>query len=268
MAVLVNMSSSFEKMDSHTAHRLFSLLDLLSRRYSKGNENINHSSLKNNSEYTDDDHNQIENDKLNHHQNHESKLSDHDINSISTRKQSSNLYSIFLQMIFEILNICLYFGLPKNPHFIYALLYSKDMIRKFSVDPNFSQCVVNLQVAIDFFETRLSSIDFNISDYSSNTVLDVITAGSLDWKNIYFKYQVNDQKYELQPSFNSSEFFIPQTWMTILSSLPMWPHPVTFPLFSAYHPVRLSRTLRIQLQKMHETVTTKTKAVDTPIVDI
>ena len=120
------------------------------------------------------------------------------------------------------------------------------------MDPNFSQCVVNLQVAIDFFENRLGAVDFEVSDYSSSSVLDVINAGLLDWKNVYFKYHVNDQRYEFPEASSTPEFYVPQVWMSIFSSISLWPHPVTFRLFSTNQPFQLSRSLRLQLQKMHE----------------
>ena len=240
MAILVNMSAHFEKMDSHTAHRLIALLDLLSRRYFKWKEN--HADLEKNETIPEN------------------------TNPIDIQKQA-NLYSQFLLMIFEILNSCLYCGLTKNPNFIYTLLYSKESFRKFALDPNFSQYIVNIQIAIDYFEDRLSELNFNFVDYSSNAVLDIISAGAVDWKNVYFKYKVNEQRYEFPISYDTSDFYLPHTWTTVLSALPFWPNVVTFKLFNSQHPFQFSKALKAQLQKMHE-ITITNKSSQSPILDV
>ena len=205
------MSTGFDNMNSHTSHRLISLFEVLSRRYFKW-------SLPNVNQPPDSVPNQ---DKI-------------------------DVYFEFLKMLFEVINGCIYFSLSKNPHLIYTLLYSKDIFSKFHSIPQFSPYLANIQIIIDFFEDQLQNINFDFSDYSIDSVLDSINSGLLEWKNIYFKYQVNKIYYKFTPSENSADFYLPHTWASVMSSLLFWPHPLHFNLFSTHNSSQLPRYFHLQ----------------------
>ena len=207
LGILVNMSSRVERMSVHAAHRLLAMVDLLTKRYFKWKEQRNKSL-------------QEEEESGFHYQ--------------------VNMYTKFLQMTFEVLNQVLFFGLSKNSNFLYALLYFRETFRKFEGETNFSQCVVNIQSVIEFFEERLSHVD--CTDYSNTAVMEaVMQKGQSDWKNIFFTYHVDEQRYRFSPYQNTTSFQTPLAWLVALQALPYWdPHSLSqFDLFRSIHSIQI-----------------------------
>jgi hypothetical protein len=160
LAILVNMSAQLERIESHTAHRLLSLFELLTRQYSKWKQRQVISSAQSGSGT--------------------------DLRKSGSDLLQQELFSGYLQMLFQVFNRSLFFNLSKNPHLVYSILYSKDIFAKYQGDGVFADLVANIETVIRFFDSHLHQFD-TLSDYSCQSVLEVINSGLSTWKPSYFK---------------------------------------------------------------------------------
>ncbi|VDN52240.1 unnamed protein product [Dracunculus medinensis] len=82
-----------------------------------------------------------------------------------------------IRTMLEICNSCLTSNLRNNPHFIYTILYKRDLFDAFQNHPMFQDLIWNISSVINYFASRIQSI----KDSSVSAVLEAIKKGALHW---------------------------------------------------------------------------------------
>jgi dymeclin len=128
LAALANMSSQFQHLPAHVAHRLVSLFNVLTRKHSK---------LL---------------DILQQYSNKETLKAMRDTPSIDTRSESAPssiedlaIVEDVMRTVLEIINSCLIHRLHINTNLIYALLYNRDLFDGYRTHPSFQDILQNIE---------------------------------------------------------------------------------------------------------------------------
>uniref|UniRef100_A0A0R3RYY1 Dymeclin n=1 Tax=Elaeophora elaphi TaxID=1147741 RepID=A0A0R3RYY1_9BILA len=180
LAALANMSSYFKNLASIVCQKLIGLLEVFTRRHAKLIEN-----MRVRAEY-----------------------------DIVQEKESHNYHKDItaleegIRTLLEICNSCLTSNLRSNPHFIYTILYKRDLFDAFQNHPMFQDLIWNICAVINHFASRVQLLE---RGSSVSAVLSTIEKGALHWPTDRLK-KFPELKFKYVEDDNTVEFFVPYVW--------------------------------------------------------
>uniref|UniRef100_A0A915PNK8 Dymeclin n=1 Tax=Setaria digitata TaxID=48799 RepID=A0A915PNK8_9BILA len=180
LAALANMSSYFKNLASVVCQKLIGLLEVFTRRHAKLIEN-----MRVRAEY-----------------------------DIVQEKESHNYHKDItaleegIRTLLEICNSCLTSNLRSNPHFIYTILYKRDLFDAFQNHPMFQDLIWNICAVINHFASRVQLLE---RGSSVSDVLAAIEKGALHWPTDRLK-KFPELKFKYVEDENTVEFFVPYVW--------------------------------------------------------
>ncbi|CAG9540808.1 unnamed protein product [Cercopithifilaria johnstoni] len=180
LAALANMSSYFKNLTSIVCQKLIGLLEVFTRRHAKLIEN-----MRVRAEY-----------------------------DIMQEKESHNYHKDItaleegIRSLLEICNSCLTSNLRANPHFIYTILYKRDLFDAFQNHPMFQDLIWNICAVINHFASRVQLLE---RGSSVSDVLATIEKGALHWPTDRLK-KFPELKFKYVEDDNTVEFFVPYVW--------------------------------------------------------
>ncbi|EFO26888.1 hypothetical protein LOAG_01596 [Loa loa] len=180
LAALANMSSYFKNLTSVVCQKLIGLLEVFTRRRAKLIEN-----MRVRAEY-----------------------------DIVQGKESHNYHKDItaleegIRTLLEICNSCLTSNLRSNPHFIYTILYKRDVFDAFQNHPMFQDLIWNICTVISHFASRVQLLE---RGSSVSAVLATIKKGALHWPTDRLK-KFPELKFKYVEDDNTVEFFVPYVW--------------------------------------------------------
>ncbi|VBB26333.1 unnamed protein product [Acanthocheilonema viteae] len=180
LAALANMSSYFKNLTSIVCQKLIGLLEVFTRRHAKLIEN-----MRVRAEY-----------------------------DIMQEKESHNYHKDItaleegIRTLLEICNSCLTSNLRSNPHFIYTILYKRDLFDAFQNHPMFQDLIWNICAVINHFASRVQLLE---RGSSVSAVLATIEKGALHWPTDRLK-KFPELKFKYVEDENTVEFFVPYVW--------------------------------------------------------
>uniref|UniRef100_A0A8R1XKX3 Dymeclin n=1 Tax=Onchocerca volvulus TaxID=6282 RepID=A0A8R1XKX3_ONCVO len=180
LAALANMSSYFKNLTSFVCQKLIGLLEVFIRRHAKLIEN-----MRVRAEYDIVQ----EKDSHNYHK---------DITALEEG----------IRTLLEICNSCLTSNLRSNPHFIYTILYKRDLFDAFQNHPMFQDLIWNICAVINHFASRVQLLE---KGSSVSDVLATIEKGALHWPTDRLK-KFPELKFKYVEDDNTVEFFVPYVW--------------------------------------------------------
>ncbi|VDM96485.1 unnamed protein product [Thelazia callipaeda] len=201
LAALANMSSYFKNLAPVVCQKLIGLLEVFTRRHSKLIEN-----MRLRAEYD------IIQDKesCNYHK---------DVTALEEG----------IRTLLEICNSCLTSNLRSNPHFIYTILYKRDLFDAFQNHPMFQDLICNICAVINYFASRVSLLE---KGSSVSAVLDTIEKGALQWPTDRLK-KFPEMKFKYVEDENTVEFFVPYVWRLTFQFSTLYWEPLRIRLFNA-----------------------------------
>uniref|UniRef100_A0A158R494 Dymeclin n=1 Tax=Syphacia muris TaxID=451379 RepID=A0A158R494_9BILA len=202
LAALSNMSSSFKNLSPVVCQRLVGLLELFTRRHAKLIEHLRMST-----EYDLEQEKQARN----YHQ---------DITALEEG----------IRNLLEIFNSCLTANLRYNPHFIYTILYKRELFDTFQNHPMFQDLIWNISSVISYFSTRVRTLE---KDSSVTAVLEAIKAGALHWPSDKLK-KFPELKFKYVEDDNTVDFFVPYVWRLAFQYSTIYWDPIRIKLFNAF----------------------------------
>ncbi|KAK1395267.1 Dymeclin [Heracleum sosnowskyi] len=215
LAILANMAPHVHHLSAYASQQLVSLFDMLSRRYTKLAE--------------------LKNDKM-HTFNGESKDGD----SLPDDMQSSELhvYTDFLRIVLEILNVILTYALPRNPEVVYAILQRQEKFLPFKSHPRFNELLENIFTVLDFFNSRIDAHKLE-GEWSVEKVLEVIIFNCRSWRGEGIK-MFTQLRFTYEQESHPEEFFIPYVWQLVMKRSGYRFNPKSINLFPVDNPVEIS----------------------------
>nr|CTP81274.1 Bm2811 [Brugia malayi] len=180
LAALANMSSYFKNLPSVVCQKLIGLLEVFTRRHAKLIEN-----MRVRAEY-----------------------------DIIQEKESHNYHKDItaleegIRTLLEICNSCLSSNLRSNPHFIYTILYKRDLFDAFQNHPMFQDLIWNICAVINHFASRVQLLE---RGSSVSAILATIQKGVLHWPTDRLK-KFPELKFKYVEDDNTVEFFVPYVW--------------------------------------------------------
>ncbi|VDM49515.1 unnamed protein product [Toxocara canis] len=201
LAALANMSSSFKQLSSAVCQKLIGLLELFMKRHAKLIEHMRVSA-----EYD------LEHEKQSHNYHQ-------DITALEEG----------IRTLLEICNSCLTSNLRNNPHFIYTILYKRQLFDGFQNHPMFQDLIWNISLVINHFASRIKAIE---KGASVSTVLETIEKGALQWPSDRLK-KFPELKFKYVEDDNTVEFFVPYVWRLIFQLSTMYWDGTRVKLFNA-----------------------------------
>ncbi|KAL1832450.1 uncharacterized protein LOC108225680 isoform X1 [Daucus carota subsp. sativus] len=192
LATLANMAPHVHHLSAYASQQLVSLFDMLLRRYTKVAD--------------------LKNDKL---QFSSSELKDGD--SLLDDMQSSELhiYTDFLRIVLEILNVILTYALPRNPEVVYAILQRQDIFLPFKSHPRFNELLENIFTVLDFFNSRIDAQKLE-GEWSVEKILKVIIFNCRSWRGEGIK-MFTQLRFTYEQESHPEEFFIPYVWQLVMT---------------------------------------------------
>lgn len=212
LATLANMAPHVHHLSAYASQLLVSLFDMLSRRYTKLAEMKNSKMHSFNGELKDGD-------------------------SVTDDMASSELhvYTDFLRIVLEILNVILTYALPRNPEVVYAILQRQEIFLPFKSHPRFNELLENIFTVLDFFNSRIDAQKLE-GEWSVEKVLQVIILNCRSWRGEGMK-MFTQLRFTYEQESHPEEFFIPYVWQLVLTRSAFRFNPKSINLFPVDIPV-------------------------------
>lgn len=131
----------------------------------------------------------------------------------------------FLRIILEIMNAVLVSGLQRNPELVYALLHRQEVFAQFRGQPRLQQLVDNIQVVIEFFNSRLEASrggeDASASEWGVGQLMELVSTHSSAWRTDRLR-PLPELRFVYEEEAHPEEFFVPYVWSLVVarSSVP------------------------------------------------
>ncbi|XP_017223722.1 uncharacterized protein LOC108200180 [Daucus carota subsp. sativus] len=206
LATLANMAPHVHHLSAYASQLLVSLFDMLSRRYSKLAE--------------------MKNSKM-HSFNVE--LKDGDILPDDMVSSELHIYTDFLRIVLEILNVILTYALPRNPEVVYAMLQRQEIFLPFKSHPRFNELLENIFTVLDFFNSRIDAHKLE-GEWSVEKVLQVIILNCRSWRGEGMK-MFTQLRFTYEQESHPEEFFVPYVWQIVLARSDFSFNPKSINLF-------------------------------------
>ncbi|KMZ75914.1 hypothetical protein ZOSMA_109G00040 [Zostera marina] len=191
LATLANMAPHVHRLSAYASQRLISLFDMISRKYTKLAERLN--------------------DKVENCKNDQAEY-DKMVEDTSTEL---HLYTDFLRIVLETINLILTYALPRNPEVVYAIMHRQEVFQPFKNHPRFNELLENIYTVLDFFNTRMDTQQID-GGWSVDKVLEVIIINCRSWHGEGMK-MFTQLRFTYEEENHSEEFFIPYIWQLVMS---------------------------------------------------
>eukprot|EP00879_Flechtneria_rotunda_P020891 GHRR01021996.1.p1 GENE.GHRR01021996.1~~GHRR01021996.1.p1 ORF type:complete len:588 (+),score=216.63 GHRR01021996.1:369-2132(+) len=183
LAALANLAPQVISLHSHAAQRLVGLTALLARRWLK----ISQSSAAG------------------------------DV-VLSPPPQDLQVLGDFLRILLEVINCILALNLARNPDLVYALLHKQEVFAQLRGQQGLTDLVNNLQAVIDYFNSKLESINSNYAtapegqaEWSVDRVLELVQSFTQSWRPNRLKH-LPEMRFVYEEEAAPEEFFVPYCW--------------------------------------------------------
>lgn len=124
----------------------------------------------------------------------------------------------FMRILLEVINCILSLNLGRNPELVYALLHKQEIFEQLRPHPGFAELAENLQVMIDFFNSRLDSIKGNTAtapegqaNWNVGRVLELVQTFAQSWRSDKLK-RLPEMRFVYEEEAAPEEFFVPYCW--------------------------------------------------------
>ncbi|KAF6251495.1 Dyggve-Melchior-Clausen syndrome protein-domain-containing protein [Scenedesmus sp. NREL 46B-D3] len=178
LAALANLAPQVSGLHSHAAQRLVGLTSLLARRWLKISQVL----------------------------------------AGSTPSQDMQVLHDFLRILLEVINTVLSLNLGRNPELVYALLHRQEVFGQLRGREGLAELIDNLQSVIDFFNSKLDSINGNQAaapegqaEWSVVRVLELVQTFAQSWRGERLK-QLPELRFVYEEEAAPEEFFVPYCW--------------------------------------------------------
>ncbi|KAF6251815.1 Dymeclin [Scenedesmus sp. NREL 46B-D3] len=178
LAALANLAPQVSGLHSHAAQRLVGLTSLLARRWLKISQVL----------------------------------------AGSTPSQDMQVLHDFLRILLEVIHTVLSLNLGRNPELVYALLHRQEVFGQLRGREGLAELMDNLQSVIDFFNSKLDSINGNQAaapegqaEWSVVRVLELVQTFAQSWRGERLK-QLPELRFVYEEEAAPEEFFVPYCW--------------------------------------------------------
>ncbi|GFY85031.1 hypothetical protein Acr_03g0018050 [Actinidia rufa] len=126
-----------------------------------------------------------------------------------------HIYTDFLRIVLEILNVILTYALPRNPEVVYATMHRQEVFLPFKNHPRFNELLENIFNVLDFFNSRMDAQSMD-GEWSVEKVLQVIIINCRSWRGEGMK-MFPQLHFTYETESHPEEFFIPYVWQLVIS---------------------------------------------------
>uniref|UniRef100_A0AAN0IQV4 Dymeclin n=2 Tax=Amphimedon queenslandica TaxID=400682 RepID=A0AAN0IQV4_AMPQE len=190
LATLANMSSHFHSLSLEAAEKIVNLFRVLSRKYlkSKGEPIPAITGAQPTSPTT------------------------RTSPTTPTELADTETLQEILLMLLEIINSNLTYTLHVNPHFVYSLLYQREIFTPYHGRPGFIDLVNNIEMVIAFFANNVEKD--GTPPFSAQFVTDIIKKYSKTWPRSRLR-KFSELKFRYVEESQPDEFFVPYVWSLV-----------------------------------------------------
>jgi hypothetical protein len=132
-------------------------------------------------------------------------------NPSTTNDDTKTLEEILL-MLLEIINCSLTHTLHVNPHFVYSLIYQREIFVPFKTLPGFVDLINNVEMVITYFTSNVDKD--GTPPYSAAFVQQIIEKYSKSWPRNSLR-TFPELKFRYVEESQPEEFFIPYVWSLV-----------------------------------------------------
>eukprot|EP00741_Cyanophora_paradoxa_P002013 tig00000525_g1952.t1 len=214
LATLANMSPHFNNLHSYAAQRILVLFSMLASKYQKLSTRIatlgqQHPSAASQS-VQDTSSETMDVDELNSEQ---------------------MVFLDFLRIVLETINATLTFALPRNPHFVYAMLQRAKEFESFRAHPRLYDLIENVEAVLGFINQRLEEANLQ-TPWSVSEVMHVIEQAGRSWKSDRLR-MFPELRFCYEEEAHPQEFFTPYVWSIVFHGANIPFDPVRVVIFSS-----------------------------------
>eukprot|EP00002_Diphylleia_rotans_P011593 TRINITY_DN2287_c0_g2_i2.p1 TRINITY_DN2287_c0_g2~~TRINITY_DN2287_c0_g2_i2.p1 ORF type:complete len:477 (-),score=68.70 TRINITY_DN2287_c0_g2_i2:211-1641(-) len=204
LAILANMSSSFQGVHPYASQRLLFMFDFLRKRYIRIAARLSTLSPQ---------YNQSQDAAFGFESN--DRTADELRKSAATEEMAEELaiYSDLISIVLGTINGIIFAALPRNPCLIYALIHQKDLFSSFRTHPKFSEIVENIESVLAFFNRKLEQSRY-LHKRTVEDILEIISNSSKTWTSDRLRV-VPVLQYQYNEEESPHEFFVPYVWAII-----------------------------------------------------